>query len=129
MRHDRLDEILEKDPRYAPEAYEFLFDALAFTQRKLSKKSGEAANVRHVSARDLAAGAKELALQEFGLMASAVFRLWGIERTDDLGELIFNLIAAGEMSQSEEDRREDFNGLFDLHAALKKEFVLALDEE
>jgi uncharacterized repeat protein (TIGR04138 family) len=129
MRTDRLDELLQKDPRYAPEAYAFMFDALAFTQRRLPKKRGETANVRHVSARELAEGAKELALEEFGLMASSVFRLWGVEKTDDLGQIVYNLIAAGEMSQSEQDRREDFDGLFDLHAALKKEFVLALDEE
>src|SRR5262249_5531261 len=129
MRTDRFDELLQKDPRYAPEAYEFMFAALAYTQRRLPKQRGETANVRHVAARELVEGAKELALEEFGLMASAVFRLWGVEATDDLGQIVYNLIAAGEMSQSPEDRREDFNGLFDLHAALKREFVMALDDE
>lgn len=132
MRHDRLEEILDRDPRFAPEAYEFMFDALSFVQRKLTRQAragADAANSRHVAARELVEGAKELAIRDFGYLAPVVFRLWGLHTTDDLGAVVYNLIAAGEMSQAEDDRPEDFNGLFDLQAALKQEFVLTLDEE
>ena len=37
MHHPKLDEVVRRDPRYAYEAYEFVFAALAHTQRMLGR--------------------------------------------------------------------------------------------
>lgn len=131
MRVDRVEAILEQDPRYPREAYEFMFDALNFTQLRIAQRLGERASAvqRHVSARELCEGACQFALEEFGLLAPTVLGQWNVTTTADLGNLVYNLIAAGEMSQSEEDRPEDFHDLFDLPTMLKEGFMLVLEEE
>ena len=83
----------------------------------------------HVSGPQLLEGIRQFALQEFGLMARVVFHQWGIRRTDDFGEIVFNLIEAELMSKTPGDRREDFHGVFDLDAALVQGFRIVLEEE
>src|SRR5436305_5261482 len=131
MHHPKLDEVVRRDPRYAYEAYEFVFDALAHTQKQLGRAplpEALAEQDHHVSGPELLEGIRDLALREFGRMARTVFRLWGIERTDDFGEIVFNLIEAGMMSRTNEDSREDFRGVYDLDRALLQGFRIQLDE-
>src|SRR6185436_20564505 len=80
----------------------------------------------HVSGPELLDGLRDLALREFGLMARTVFKMWGIRRTDDFGEIVFNLVAAGLMSKTDEDTREDFRNVFDLDEALVQGFRIQL---
>jgi uncharacterized repeat protein (TIGR04138 family) len=127
-----LAEVVSRDGRYAYEAYEFLFHALHHTQKLLGREPPtgrrEVEAHHHVSGPELLAGMCDLALREFGLMARTVFRLWGIDRTDDVGELVFNLIDVGLMSRTDEDSREDFHAIFDLDETLLNGFVIELDE-
>jgi uncharacterized repeat protein (TIGR04138 family) len=69
-----------------------------------------------------------LARGEFGLLARTVFRQWGITRSDDLGEIVFNLIDANLLSKTERDRRSDFEGICDLEQALTDGFTITLAE-
>jgi uncharacterized repeat protein (TIGR04138 family) len=149
--HPGLAEVVRYDGRYAYEAYEFVFYALHHTQKLLGREppdSGPADGgqeelkadrcptsaarggepYHHVSGPELLHGIRDLALREFGRMARTVFRLWGVERTDDFGEIVFNLIAAGLMSKTTEDAREDFHGVYDLDQALVDGFRFQLDE-
>jgi uncharacterized repeat protein (TIGR04138 family) len=136
MFHPGLAEVVERDPRFAYEAYEFLFHALHHTQKLLGREPPEtpegapaAADSKfHVSGRELLHGVRDLALREFGLMARTVFRQWGIQRTDDFGDMVFNLVAAGLMSKTDEDNRADFHNVYDLDKALVQEYRIQLDE-
>jgi uncharacterized repeat protein (TIGR04138 family) len=133
MYHAKLAELVRRDPRYAYEAYEFVFAALAHTQQLLGKQPppelpAQAEAQHHVSGRELLDGIRDLALQEFGLMARTVFRMWGIERTDDFGEIVFNLIEAELMSKTDQDTRRDFHGVYDLDEALVHGYRIRLDE-
>lgn len=133
MHHPKLEEILRRDPRYPYEAYEFVFAALAHTQKRLGRvPPRESAAVEpsyHVSGPELLEGVRDLALREFGLMARTVFRLWGIENTADFGELVFNLVEANLMSKTQEDTRDDFRDVYDLDKALVEDFRIELREE
>ena len=134
MHHPKLEEMVRRDPRYAYEAYEFMFAALAHTQQLLGRvPPPETApeEDHHVSGPELLHGIRDLALREFGLMARTVFRMWGINRTDDFGELVFNLVEAGLMSKTEEDSRKDFHAVYDLDRALTEGYRIELspDEE
>jgi len=60
-------------------------------------------------------------------MAPVVFERWGITRTDDFGELVFALIGDGVMTKNDADRKEDFQNVFDLEAALTNGYRI-LDE-
>ena len=132
-----LEEMVRRDPRYAYEAYEFVFNALAHTQKLLGRTPQEPAEEppedeevvkHHVSGPELLDGIRDLALREFGLMARTVFRMWGIDRTADFGEIVFNLIEANLMSKTDEDCRADFVGVYDLDQALVRDYRIVLDE-
>lgn len=118
MRHSKVEELVRRDSRYALEAYDFVYAALAHTQEMLGRAAADAGREgredRHVSPRELLQGIRDLALREFGLMARTVFRMWGIQRTDDFGEIVFNLIEAELMSKTPEDDKRDFQAVYDL---------------
>jgi uncharacterized repeat protein (TIGR04138 family) len=113
--------VVERDQRYDVDAYLFVREALTYTVKKLKKNaSGED---RHVSGQELAEGIRDYALEQFGPMALTVLNSWGIERTDDFGEIVFNLIEIGELGMQEEDRKEDFNGVYDFDVAFRIPFL------
>ena len=119
--HPKIAEIVRRDPRYAYEAYEFVFAALAHTQQLLGRTpppDGPPGQDYHVSGPQLLDGIRDLALREFGLMARTVFRMWGINNTADFGELVFNLVEAKLMSKTARDSRTDFHDVYDLDEAL-----------
>jgi uncharacterized repeat protein (TIGR04138 family) len=134
--HAGLLEVVQRDPRFAYEAYEFLFHALRHSQKMLGREPPESSEEdtspgnahHHISGRELLQGVRDLALREFGLMAATVFRQWGIRRTDDFGEMVFNLVEAGLMSKTDEDSRADFHAVFDLDQALVQGYRIPLDE-
>ena len=51
-------------------------------------------------------------------MAPAVFRAWGVRRTDDFGDIVFHLIAAGLMDPTAADDRAAFRDRYDLQNGL-----------
>jgi uncharacterized repeat protein (TIGR04138 family) len=133
MHHPKLAEIVRRDPRYAYEAYEFVFAALTHAQKMLGRlpreeASAEAEVQHHVSGPELLQGVRDLALREFGMMARIVFRRWGINETDDFGEIVFNLVDATLMSRTSEDTRRDFHAVYDLDRALLDGYRINLDE-
>src|SRR5436853_2465738 len=116
MHHPKLDDLIRRDSRYPLEAYEFLYAALEHSQKMLQRLPPEGRlpeEEHHVSGPELLDGVRDLALREFGLMARTVFRLWGINRTDDFGEMVFNLVEAGLMSKTSDDQRQDFHNVYD----------------
>lgn len=106
----RIRAILKRDPRYAPEAYEFVFQALGYTLSRLGER-------RHVCARELLDGIREFAVQRFGGLALMVLEQWGVRATDDFGEIVFNLIDDNLMSRTETDTKDDFRAVYDFHEA------------
>jgi uncharacterized repeat protein (TIGR04138 family) len=131
---DDLVGVLARDSRYTIQAYAFVFEALEYTKnlRKRSqsraRRGSRTAASRHVSGRELCEGARKLALEHYGMMALTVLNLWGIRSTSDLGEVVFNLIASGELEKTPADSRADFENVFDFEKAFRRDFVLVLDE-
>jgi uncharacterized repeat protein (TIGR04138 family) len=111
-------DLVKRDPRYRPEAYHFVFEALDYTLS--TRGSGR----RHVSGAEILDGARKLALEQFGYLTRIVFRHWGVTRTGDFGEIVFNLIAADLLQKTADDRKEDFEDLYEFEEA----FDLALDQ-
>lgn len=132
MHHPRLEELVRRDPRYAYEAYEFVFAALTHTQNMVGRvpedPEADPEVSHHVTPRELLEGIRDLALREFGLMARTVFRMWGIDRTEDFGEIVFNLVEANLMSKTTEDSRADFVNVYDLDQVLVHDYRIQLDE-
>lgn len=109
-------DLTRRDPRYRPEAYHFMFEALDYT---LSMRGGAR---RHVSGPEIMEGVRRHALEQFGFLARSVFSHWGITRTDDFGEIVFNLIKVDLLQKTADDRKEDFFGLFDFEEAFDNAF-------
>ena len=101
-----VDNICHKDNRYHPEAYEFVMEALSHTQRKFKK-------AKHVTGPELLTGIKGLLLKKFGPMALTVLKYWGIKKTDDFGNIVFNLVEHKILAKDTEDHYESFKNAYD----------------
>jgi uncharacterized repeat protein (TIGR04138 family) len=58
-------------------------------------------------------------------MAFTLFEEWGVHKTEDFGEIVFNMIQAQALRKTEEDKIEDFAGVFDFHEAFVAPFLPA----
>jgi uncharacterized repeat protein (TIGR04138 family) len=114
---DAVDRIRETEPRYRREAYGFVVAALGVTVQALPPERLADPVQRHLSGRELLGGLVRLARQEFGVLATTVFREWGVLAGEDVGRIVFGLVEAGELSARPEDTLEDFRG-FDLFGGL-----------
>lgn len=135
-------DLLQQDHRYRPEAYQFVWEALNFAQEELKMGTLRASEVGagseepvepqkeecHVSGQQLCEAIRQYALRQYGLMAKTVLNSWGVFRTGDFGELVFNLIRIGHMRKTNEDRREDFDETYDFETAFEQEFRITLPE-
>ncbi len=111
-RIQKIDAVLERDTRYRAEAYSFVLEALSYTIRQSGQEG-------HVTAAELMAGIRNYALDQFGALAKTVFNHWGITRSSQFGDLVFNLIEVGLLGRRPEDRREDFDrASFDIDSEL-----------
>ena len=117
-----VEEICLQDNRYKPDAYEFVLQGLTFTQNKL-KLSG------HVSGGQLALGLRDFAVNQYGGLAKTVLQYWGITRTQDFGNIVFNLIEKKLFSKTEEDKLNDFKQVYDFDAAFKDILQENMDQE
>ena len=98
-----------RDRRYSVHAYEFVYLALGFTQQAMGRdSSGKEERRRHISGQELLEGIRRLAIDRFGLLALPVMKQWGVHRTEDFGEIVFNLVECGQLRKTEQDTRSDF---------------------
>jgi uncharacterized repeat protein (TIGR04138 family) len=112
---DAVGEIVREDPRYAPEAYTLVMEALAFTCQDLERQG-------HVSGQELIEGFRKCALKQFGPMARVTLSEWGIERGEDVGWIVFNLVEHNLLRKTEEDTIDDFAGRYDFREAFEAPF-------
>jgi uncharacterized repeat protein (TIGR04138 family) len=113
--------ILSENSRFKKGAYHFVREGLDYTMRSLhkSKLLGQS---RHVTGQQFAHGMRQYALEQYGPLALTVLNHWGIERTDDFGEIVFQLIEFNVLGKTDSDHLEHFSGLFDFKEAFEKPF-------
>jgi uncharacterized repeat protein (TIGR04138 family) len=116
-------QVLSRDPRYELAAYLFIYEALAYTQKALGRDGASLTpSQRHITGQELLNGIREYAAQMFGPLAPTVFRSWRVRRTEDFGEIVFNLVERGLLGKTESDAREDFADGFDFDHAFEGPF-------
>ena len=148
---DELARIIARDPRYTIEAYAFVLEALNHVRtqklkgkirdpdqgrlsppvRKAPASSSQSKKARrsgHVTGRELCESVRKLALRQFGLLAATVLGHWGVRSTSDIGEIVYNLIAAGDLEQTPDDSRSDFDNVFDFEKSLTPRTPPAADD-
>jgi uncharacterized repeat protein (TIGR04138 family) len=113
--------ILGRDKRFDPHAFFFLKDSLDYTLKRAA--DGNSGLSRHVSGGELLEGFRDLALEQFGPMASTLMIEWGVRECSDVGEMVFLLIEEQMFGKQDSDTKEDFHGNFDLNEALTTPFL------
>lgn len=117
-----VERVIEQDPRFHPDAYDFVREALDYTQQRVA---GMADVPRHVSGQQLLEGIRLFALREFGPMAVMVFESWGVTRCEDFGEIVFNLVDYQFLKKTDKDCRDDFKQGYDFEEAFLRPFLPA----
>lgn len=133
-------QMLKEDPRFKEEAYLFVREALSFGQDILhlgtTKEPDEECEVeqdseeidrsvqRHLTGQQLCEAIRQYASDRYGYMSKVVLNSWGVKTTSDLGDLVYNLIGIGEMRQSKNDLREDFNDVYDFDTAFQEQYKI-----
>jgi uncharacterized repeat protein (TIGR04138 family) len=134
---DELGRVIAMDPRYSLEAYAFVLESLHLARSRKIRQAKKAERARgprprrgrstlkgkadpsgHVTGKQVCHAARRLALRQFGLMAVPVLEQWGLRTTSDIGEIVFNLIASGDLDKTSDDRRSDFDDVYDFATAL-----------
>jgi uncharacterized repeat protein (TIGR04138 family) len=105
----------EREPQYDAQAYVFVLSALHTVVDRQRPP-------RHISGRELAWGVRDLALERFGLLARTVLEHWGMCCTEDIGRIVFALVDCGMLVKRDEDRIEDFVGVFDFDQAFEEAY-------
>ena len=117
---EAVDQLTESDRRYHRDAYFFLREALDHTVKLRKRQLGESG---HVSGSQLCDGIRQLALKQFGPMVPTVFAYWGLQKTDDFGDMVWNLIELGVFGKTESDSRADFHAIYDFREAFVQPFL------
>lgn len=118
----KIEELAEKDPRYKLEAYEFIMRALSYSQKKLRRQG-------HVTGQELLECIKEYCFEEFGTMAKSVLEHWGITKTKDFGEIVFNMVNNGLLKTTDEDTIDDFKNVYDFKDVFEHGYRQRFEEE
>ena len=99
-----IGDIVSRHEDYAPDAYDFLRQALDHSAQRFKQDRKTA----HLSAEELYMGVCSLALEEYGPMAKSVLEYWGILSSVDVGEIVFRLIEVGVFGKQEGDTINQF---------------------
>lgn len=104
---DLFGDIVARDGRYAARAYALLMDVVHY----LSKERG------HMTGGEILEEFRERTLDQYGPMSYTVLTEWGVERTEDVGEMMLNLTEGGRVRKDEDDTPESFAGGYDFKEA------------
>ena len=103
----RVDEIVAQYPDYHRGIYRHVFRSLG----KMGWRTSAGA-VRCISVADLVKdGLVPLAVEDWGILAPAVFRFWGVETGADLRKILERLVQFKVFKQDADERLEVLNAL------------------
>ena len=105
---DSFADIMAKDKRFNARAYAFLLNVVHF----LSGEDG-----KHVSGEDILDEFRESALDYFGPLAYTVLTEWGVTTTEDIGEMMLNLVETQRVRRDDTDSVEAFASGYDFKEA------------
>ena len=103
-------EILKKDDRYDPRAYDFVLEVIHFASTDAKG---------HVTGQELLDYFRDMALDAYGPLTYTVLNDWGVRCCEDVGAIVFNLYDAKRIGKTDSDSPEDFVGGFNF----KHEFL------
>ncbi len=108
---DSFSDIVAKDPRYNARAYALLMDVINYLVDELEAK--------HIDAEFILDEFRERTLDQYGPLSYTVLTEWGVERCEDIGEMMFNLVESKRVNKDQSDSPEAFVGRYDFKEAFK----------
>lgn len=103
---------LLKKKRYDPKAYGLILAVVEFAIQRMGVR-------RHITAKQLLDSLVDLMVERHGLLAQFILREWGINSSENIGEMVFDLIEAGLLKKRPEDTVQDFEG-YDLFGEIER---------
>ncbi|HET9294339.1 MAG TPA: Minf_1886 family protein [Gemmatimonadales bacterium] len=107
---DLLTRIRARGGQYDERSYLFVLGAIEYLQGRLPAR-------RHVAGAELAWACRDLAREQFGLLAPQVLGHWGLTTTRDIGRIVFTLVDVGLLITQPGDSEADFEGVYEFDAA------------
>ena len=77
----------------------------------------------HVTGQELVESARLLAISEYGPMAKSVLNHWGVETTEDFGQIVFQMVRRGLLGRTDEDSLNDFMDGFDFETEFVRNYT------
>jgi uncharacterized repeat protein (TIGR04138 family) len=115
-----LAQIVEELGSYPLDAFYFVQTGLAYTAQNIHGDKTDPNVRKHITGRQLSEGLRDLALQQWGLLAKTVLQRWNITCTEDFGRIVFALVDNGYMSKTDEDTIDDFKNIYDFRRAFEE---------
>jgi uncharacterized repeat protein (TIGR04138 family) len=113
---DVLTRLRSRGEPYDDRAYLFVLASIEYLQGKLPER-------RHVTGPEVTHACRELALQQYGLLARSVLDHWGIRGTEDFGRIVYSLVEVGVLVTQPGDKVEDFHGVYGFEQAFDEGYV------
>lgn len=107
-----LTRIRERHDGYDERAYLFVLGAIEFVQARLPAR-------RHLGGAEVAWACRDLAWEQFGLLAPAVLAHWGITSTRSVGRIVFALVDGGLLVAQPGDCEDDFADVYEFAQAFR----------
>jgi len=102
------------------DALAFIYDTLDHACLPRTPVETAVLGVRHRTAQEYCQAFLKLAEDTFGGDYVDVLRSWGLETSENLGRVVYDLIHRNLLRQHEQDLQSDFNGQFDLTNATQE---------
>ena len=133
MHHPEDLAVVARRTRYPLAAFVFVQRGLDFTVRRAHGEVDESLPEhlqpnRHITGRQLCFGLRDLAVQEYGLLAKAVLRRWNIHRSEDFGRIVFAMVDGGLMRKTDDDTIDDFSGVLNFNDAFTPDLFIVETE-
>jgi uncharacterized repeat protein (TIGR04138 family) len=117
---EAIEQIVKKDPRYPKDAYHFVRDALDYTIKH--QKKNPQGKEQHVNGKELLVGVQNFALHEYGPLSFTLLKYWNLHRSDDIGEVVYNMVSMRILRTTEKDSQDDFKDGYDFEETFRRPF-------
>lgn len=105
---EKIIALCRRRPNYAVHAYLFMLAVVREASKRRAQYRLPGEPNLHITGQQLLLQARKLLLKRYGPMATTVLELWGVNRTEDFGEMIFDMVAQEILSVSDDDTINDF---------------------
>jgi uncharacterized repeat protein (TIGR04138 family) len=77
---------------------------------------------QHITGQEVLEGVRLHALAEYGPMAFSLLTGWGLNRGEDIGNVVYNLIETGYFGRNDGDSLQDFSGGYAFEEAFTRPY-------